>query len=912
MKKPEDKSRKAPRPPKGRAQDTPPGEDDSLSKTFTLPLSGGWEWNVITGRMTWSDRFFEIIGHSPNSLPPSLAAFLRIVHPEDRARVKARMEEAPEKRGQLRVEFRVVASYGVEKSVRLRGEALQDSGGHPEKVVGLIQEVTSRMKADEAMRRHEQKLSFHMENTPLGVIEWDTDFNVVEWNPAAEKIFGFTKTQALGRNALDLIIPPQAREDVQAAWKDLLAKRGGARGFSENVTRDGRTIFCEWYNTPLLDMDGEALQVASLVQDVTDRETARKALKESEERYRLLVELSPVAIAVHADGVIVYVNPACLAMFGGRDVSELVGRPVLSLVAPEYHAAVKERIHAMLVDGVRAPAMEQRFIRADGAQVDVEVTASPFTYQGKPAILVAFQDITKSRMAERNLGKANDFLQNVIDTMPNPVFHKDTLGVYTGCNKAFERFMGKNRELIIGKTVFDLTPREMAETYHQMDQELFRERGAQAYETKVAQEGGGFRSVMVNKACFYEPDGALGGLVGMISDVTDLKKIQKELVEARDAAERASRAKSTFLSSIGHEVRTPLNSIIGFAGLLSADAANPPSESQRDFLQRIKNSGEHLLSLFDEILDLSRIESGRMTLPAKDVDLCEAALGALASVSEMASRHGVRLLGPEILGDLHIRGDLSRLTQILEQLLSNGIKFNKRGGEVSLSYHRESGGKVRITVADTGQGVPPEKLDKLFEPFDRLGAEGLNIKGAGVGLTLVKKLVEMMGGTVEVETKPGGGARFHILLPMIERGGEARERPPAAPGVRSCVLVVEDNPDNLELMKILLEKNTDYEILGAFQAPAAVEIARARLPLLILMDINLPGMDGYEALRLLQGFKETRDIPVIAVSSSVLPQEIRKGLDAGFARYITKPIVARLFIKDIMDAIKSSAKPANG
>ncbi|MDH5510631.1 MAG: PAS domain S-box protein [Nitrospinota bacterium] len=889
--------------------------DESLCDTFNMPVSGGWEWDLKTDKMIWSNRFIDIIERSSKGMKPTLEALLELVHQDDRNMVAQRVEKMRLKRGQFRVEFRILAESGAEKKVRLRGEALQCKEGHPEKAVGFIQEMTSQMVANEELRKSEQRHSFHTQRMPLGSIEWDVDLNVVEWNPAAERIFGYSREEALGKNAMDLIVPPSALPQVEVVWDELLTKSGGEKSVNENVTRDGGLIICEWNNTPLVDLEGEVSGVASLVQDVTERETARVSLKESEERYRLLVELCPVAIAAHCDGKIVYANPACVAMNGSKDQAALLGRPALDFVAPEYRAMVIERMRHMLEHGTRVPPTEQKFIREDGTLIDVEVVAAPFNYQGKSAVMVVFSDITHSKTAERELRKANDFLQNLMDTIPNPVFYKDSKGIYTGCNRAFEKFVGKSMDQIVGKSVHDMNPKDLADMYLAMDEKLIKSGGIQVYESQVKQNDDTYRTVISNKACYYEPDGSVGGIVGIILDITDLKLVERELLDAKEAAERASKAKTTFLSSISHEVRTPLNSIIGFANLLGSDNSAQLSHVQMDFVSRIQSSGENLLELFDEILDLSRIESGKMEVETVRVDLFEAALSALASVSDMASWAGVSLRGPDMVGELFVKGDLARLTQVLVNLLTNGIKFNKRGGKVAISYLKQEGGLVRITVEDTGAGVPPEKMDMLFEPFNRLGVEGLNVKGSGVGLTIVKKLVTMMGGKVEVDSSPGVGSRFHVTLTLAESDADIPLKDEkrgilTAAEAKSTVLIVEDNEDNLELMKLLLEKHTEYEVLSASQAPEALEIARTTRPSLILMDIGLPGMDGYEALRLLKGFKETKHIPVMAVSAHTLPQDIKKGLAAGFVRYLTKPVLTRTFIKEIGEVMESHGPKA--
>ena len=385
-----------------------------------------------------------------------------------------------------------------------------------------------------------------------------------------------------------------------------------------------------------------------------------------------------------------------------------------------------------------------------------------------------------------------------------------------------------------------------------------------------------------------------------------LKDKNAELEIARQAADKANLAKSEFLSSMSHELRSPLNAILGFAQLMDSDL-RPATPSQKASISKILHAGWYLLELINQILDLAVIESGKLSLSVEPVSLAEVMLECQALLETPAKKRGLELTFPRFVLPAFVLADRMRLKQVLINLLSNAIKYNRPGGAVVLEYTAITKERTRITVRDKGVGLPPEKLAPLFQPFNRLGQEGGVEEGTGIGLVMSKLLVELMGGAIGVESEVGVGSAFWFELsssaprPMtVDRVEPALAEPPVQDGApRRTLLYVEDNVANLELVKELIARRPDMNLLSATNGNSGVEVARESLPDLILMDINLPGINGFQALEILRGDPLTAHIPVMAISANAMVGDIKNGLAAGFFRYLTKPIV----IKEFMEAL---------
>jgi signal transduction histidine kinase/CheY-like chemotaxis protein len=396
-----------------------------------------------------------------------------------------------------------------------------------------------------------------------------------------------------------------------------------------------------------------------------------------------------------------------------------------------------------------------------------------------------------------------------------------------------------------------------------------------------------------------------GRMVAIHSDVSELKAAQED-------AEAANHAKSQFLASMSHELRTPLNAVLGFAQLLQANRTKNLTEDQKDHVQRILSSGEHLLNLINEVLDLAGIEAGKLKLSLERVRLSDVIRDLVGAMAPLAERAGVSLLIDS--ADADVRADQTRLRQVLLNLISNAIKYNRENGSVRIEVALAPEERVRVSVADTGRGIRPERRDKLFQPFQRLGAEEGTVEGTGIGLAISQRLIDAMGGTMGVDSEAGVGSTFWFELPLAaaETGTDRTDENairglPYLTTTRRSILYIEDNPANLDLVERIFTTLPNVTLLSAQTPHAGLELAATRRPDLIVLDITLPGMSGYDLLARLKAMPETQHIPVVALTALATPQDISHGLAAGFFRYVTKPIDVNAFLATVEEALNGAS-----
>jgi signal transduction histidine kinase/ActR/RegA family two-component response regulator len=387
----------------------------------------------------------------------------------------------------------------------------------------------------------------------------------------------------------------------------------------------------------------------------------------------------------------------------------------------------------------------------------------------------------------------------------------------------------------------------------------------------------------------------------------------RSLLEARLVAEKANKAKSDFLSRMSHELRTPLNAVLGFGQLLEMDGLTP---DQAENVSQITKGGAHLLDLINEILDISQIESGHMSLSPEAVLVGEVVESAVSLLRPLAEERSVHLIGGTDHGCGHyIFADRQRLKQILLNLVGNGIKYNRQGGSVSISCFQPARGKLRIQVTDTGPGIASDQFHLLFAPFERLGAEQTSVPGTGVGLALSRGLAEAMGGELDVESTPGRGSTFWLEFPIVESPvriyEEASQRMPREEnGGPLTVLHIEDNLANVELVERVLAQRPDITVVPAMQGRMGVDLARRHHPVLILLDLNLVDLPGAEVLQILRDDPLTADIPVAIVSADAMPRQVQRLLSSGAVAYLTKPIDIHRLLDLVDDAVAQASAPA--
>ena len=493
----------------------------------------------------------------------------------------------------------------------------------------------------------------------------------------------------------------------------------------------------------------------------------------------------------------------------------------------------------------------------------------------------------------------------------------DPSGIITDVNKQMEALTGCTRDELIGapfKNYF--TDPERAEAGIKL---VLAEKKLTDYELTARARDGKETDVSYNATTFYDRDRRLQGVFAAARDVTERKRLDQvmqeqnvELESAKFIAEKANLAKSDFLSSMSHELRSPLNAILGFAQLMESDSPSP-TISQKESIGQILHAGWYLLDLINEILDLAMIESGKLSMSLEPVSLVEVMHECQSMIEPLAQRKGIHMTFPTFDKAHSVKADRTRIKQVLINLLTNAIKYNEVGGAVIVDCcETTTPGHVRVTVTDTGAGLSPEKLAQLFQPFNRLGQEANVEEGTGIGLVVSKRLVELMEGVIGVESTVGMGSVFWVellstapltLSPRVEAAAAVQAELLSGPRKRT-LLYVEDNPANLKLVERLIDRRQDLRLLSAVDGKRGIELARACQPDVILMDINLPGISGIEALRILRQDENTAHIPVVALSANAIPRDIEKGLKAGFFRYLTKPIKVSDFTEALNVALE--------
>ena len=385
--------------------------------------------------------------------------------------------------------------------------------------------------------------------------------------------------------------------------------------------------------------------------------------------------------------------------------------------------------------------------------------------------------------------------------------------------------------------------------------------------------------------------------IAIRADITDRKLAEQSLTIARDEANRANAAKSQFLSNMSHELRTPMNSILGFAQLMAH--GNTLSVEHRDFVCEIRKAGDHLLRLINDVLDLAKIKSGHMELSLEPVEVCSVVDECLSQVGTLADKRNIQMSHRGLNGVM-VRADRTRLRQALLNLLTNAVKYNREGGSVKLDVQHSEENRLRILVTDTGPGISEAHLKELFQPFNRLDAANSGIEGTDIGLTITRRIVEMMGGKVDVASEIGIGSTFWIELPGESSGNSFHQQnrhadismlqTTAPDAAQHTLLYIEDNPSNIKLVSHFFGQRKNIRLLTARTPELGIEMAKTRNPDLILLDINMPGMDGYKVLNTLKADDRLHATPVVAVTANAMANDIARGWAAGFADYLTKPL----------------------
>ncbi|CAG1003294.1 two-component system, cell cycle sensor histidine kinase and response regulator CckA [Methanosarcinales archaeon] len=751
----------------------------------------------------------------------------------------------------------------------------------------------------------EELLKFKMGIERSNEATFITDINgtIVYVNPAFEKIYGYSREETLGKTPRILKSGVLPQEVYKEFWDTLLAKKV-VTGEIINKTKDLRLLNIDSSSNPILDKDGNITGFLAIQHDITERKLSEGALRESEERYRKLVEFSPDAISIHSEGKIVFINIAGAKLLGAVNPEQLIGKPVIDFVHPEYQELAKERIRLMGEEGKNVSPTVEKFIKLDGSVIDVEVIAMPFTYKGKHGIQAIMRDTTDRKRAEEVLKQSEEKYRILIDNIQDGVFIIQD-GKIQFVNEAFTRMGGYTMGEVIGKDFRELVAPEDLE----MVAERYQRRQAgedvpKEYEFRMLQKDGKTRTLVNMNVGLITYRGRVASM-GTGKDITEKKKLESQLL-------RAQRMESVgvLASGIAHDINNVLTPIMLAQELLQEKLTD--EESQR-LLNTIERSTQRGANLMKQVMSFSKgVEGERNVLQIAHI------VSEIMEIAEETFPRSIKIR-TDIPKDLWtISGDATQLHQVVMNLCVNARDAMQDGDILSISAENlfidedyahinpdaKIGSYIVITVSDTGKGIPPEIRDRIFEPFFTTKEHG---KGTGLGLSTSLGIVKSHGGFITVYSEVGNGTAFKVYLPAITTvetltAQEKQLELPAGHG--ESILVVDDEDLIREMTKKTLKAH-GYRVITANDGKEAISsYSKYREKIkLVLMDMMMPIMDGSTSIRELH--KINPELKIIAVSGLTEKDKLAKVYETYIHAFLAKPYTTEKLLNIIYDVMNT-------
>lgn len=812
-------------------------------------------------------------------------------------------------RGMIHSEFEMVHKNGTKLFIAFEGRIGYDLNGGFKQTHCILQDITEKKKSVEELKKSEERLRFYTDNSPMAVVEWDSDFIVTRWSGESEKIFGWTSKEVLGKKLMDLnLVYENDIAIVEQTMKNLTeGKTTQVVATNRNYKKQGNVIECTWYNTTLKDQNGKMISILSQVLDITQSKSAEKALRESEELYRSLFDnmLNGFAYCqMHFnengkpwDFTYLSVNKAFDSLTG---LSNVVGKKATEVI-PNIRTEDMELLELYgRVSKTGDPIHFEKYVNS------LEDWYSLSVYCPKEGFFVAvFEVITERKKTEIKLAESQKFQAQIINSVQEGIIVYDLNLRYQVWNPFMEKFSGIPATNVLGKYPTDLFPfLEEAGVIEKLKNTL---KGkilpATDFPFQVPEAGkSGWASD--KNIPFRDVNGDIIGVIGTVHDITERKQSEIDLLNAKEKAEESERLKSAFLANMSHEIRTPMNGILGFAELLNEPTLS--IDEQQEFIQTIQISGSRMLNTINNIVDVSKIESGLMNVDISETNINEKTEFIYKFFKPEVEGKGLRFTYKNSLTykEANIKSDNEKVYGILTNLIKNAIKFTSEGS-IEFGYEKK-GEYLEFYVKDTGIGISENLKEKIFERF-RQGSETYNrgYEGSGLGLSISKSYVEMLGGEIWVESELGIGSTFYFTIPFdtVSKEKHPLENVVSAENKESDlrrlkILIVEDDEISSSLLTRTLQNISD-EILHALTGVEAVEVCQKNPDLdLILMDIRMPKMSGLEATQLIRQFN--KKVTIIAQTAYGFSSDCEKALLAGCNDYISKPI-RKTALFDIID-----------
>ena len=722
-------------------------------------------------------------------------------------------------------------------------------------------------------------------------------------------ISGYTREELVGKN--HRILKSEMHDD--AFYKDLwstLLSGNVWKGVICNRTRQGEQYWVNSTIMPFMDVDGVPYQYVSVRTDIT-------GLRSNEERLTLSQQFANIGTwDWNVKTGSLYWSERIAPLFGYQSGNvETTYDNFLAAIHPDDRDSVMKAVNDC-VEHDKHYDIEHRVVWEDGTVHWLHETGNVIKdIKGEVQHMMGVvRDITQNKSWQQQLAESEQLMRSQLDSMSEGMFGLDEQGCTTFVNQAACAILGYSQNELIGQSMLDLILRNNESVVLQVEKSTDEIDFRCSDSSMIPVE---YSSMPVLHG------GSINGTVITFKDITERKSNERELVYAKELAEKANLAKSQFLSSMSHELRTPLNAIMGFSQLMNMDASSSLSDLQQDNLSEIVKASKHLLELINEILDLSKIEAGQTHMDIEPTSLTEVMLDSVNLIQPMTVNKNIELVLLSndkevtdismVASELVVLADKMRLKQIFLNLLSNAIKYNLEDGKVYVSCVVEKSGVCKIRIRDTGIGLSDEQLKHLFQPFNRLGLESSSVEGTGIGLVITKNLIEMMGGEISCVSEVGHGTTFTVELGLLSQDARVTEGSAEVPLVdlgnekQYHVLYIEDNPASIRLMAQLFSQKANLHLSTVHEPVMGLSIIEENKPDLVLLDINLPGMNGYSVLKSLRDLFGD-DYPVIALSANASQSDINKAKKAGFNNYLTKPVDVGLLMNSVNSLLNNASK----
>jgi PAS domain S-box-containing protein len=869
---------------------------------------GIWEREIPSGEGRWDKHVFDFWGIDPAEGTPNYREAIQRIHPEDRAAMV--YTDSTRRAGRYSQRYRVVHPDGKTRWIHSQWEVKNGPRGVPDRALGVMMDDTEVYEAARALSEVNAQLKLAADLGKIGSWRRDLRTGRMHFSDVTFELLGMApRPEGVSVDSVQSLIHPDDLPLVKASVEQVLATNQPVDTEARYRRADGSWRYLLSRRVVERNQAGEAIAYVGVSLDTTERV---EHLRHAEELARRLDAASRAAgVGIWTTTLDPQSTDWNAQMFELFDRYQPPHAPPFhqwlhETVHPDDRGRVRELTRTYFEGGDGPSEMELRTLRKDGSVHWIVLRADVDREHAKPRrVLGIAMDVTAQHAALDALHQASQRAAFITSHAGIGTWESDTAGCGRWNDQMFH--------------LRGLAPRETAPSreewmalVHPDDTALVLEGTLDAaaallpmaYEFRVRLPDGSYRWLASRSAAVLAEFGRPVRRVGVNWDITESKNVELARQQAA-LAEREIQAKSQFLSRMSHELRTPLNAVLGFTQLLQIEASQSGQASQLAKLEHVRDAGDHLLSLISDMLDLSGLEAGEIRLTLQPVDLGELVRQSLPLLHSLAAQHGVAL---EIgCAEGVASADPTRLRQVLINLVSNAIKYNLPGGKVVIDSQAGDSGAT-LAVRDTGRGLRPDQIASLFEPFNRFGVENEGIEGTGIGLTIVKSLVDGMGGSIEVASEPGEGTVFRIGLAAASAPAQAvaaprRVAPPAlggsgrrAAGSIGTILYIEDNDVNVILVEELVRSVGGLAFASAANGTAGVERALATRPDLVLIDLQLPDFDGYEVLRRLRADARTWAIPCVALSANAMQEDIARGLASGFVDYWTKPIDFATFI----------------